>query len=365
MAKRPKRRANGSGSVYAVGGGFKGQYAVGRHANGRVKYRYVSAPTKRECEEKLQDAMYRHRHGDVVTDSSDSLERYLNGWVRDRATPRVAAHTASGYQNAVNRICTHIGDVQLCDLRPAHIQNCYAHLAQTYAAATVAVDHQVLSMALEDAVGWELIARNPCRYADPPRLERIERTVLSREECGRLFAAEGDLQYRALWMVLAVCGLRFAEATSLRWQDVGESALAVHGTKTEAAEREAPLTADVATALKAHRAEQRLRIMANRDIYEDESLVFATADGRQLHNGTVRDAFHRRLKAAGLPPMRVHDLRRTAIALLREAGVEIDVVQRVVGHANIATTVDTYGTINRKRIAEAGRLLDGYLKEGS
>lgn len=62
--------------------------------------------------------------------------------------------------------------------------------------------------------------------------------------------------------------------------------------------------------------------------------------------------------------MRVHDLRRTAIAWMREAGVEIDVVQKIVGHRRIAATIDAYGMVNRRRPENVREKLSPHVIEG-
>ena len=71
-------------------------------------------------------------------------------------------------------------------------------------------------------------------------------------------------------------------------------------------------------------------------------LVFTREDGRPLHPREVTRAFTRHVLAAGLPIIRLHDLRHTHATLALAAGVHPKVVQERLGHANIAITLDTY-----------------------
>jgi integrase len=57
----------------------------------------------------------------------------------------------------------------------------------------------------------------------------------------------------------------------------------------------------------------------------------------------VRDAFARVVRAAALPHFTPHSLRHTYASLLLVAGLDVYYVSRMLGHASIQETVDTYG----------------------
>jgi integrase len=77
--------------------------------------------------------------------------------------------------------------------------------------------------------------------------------------------------------------------------------------------------------------------------WTDAGLVFTREDGRPLHPQKITRAFPRHVLAAGLPMIRLHDLRHTHATLALAAGVHPKIVQERLGHANIAITLDTYG----------------------
>ncbi|WP_369012381.1 tyrosine-type recombinase/integrase [Demequina capsici] len=70
--------------------------------------------------------------------------------------------------------------------------------------------------------------------------------------------------------------------------------------------------------------------------------MFTREDGTDLHPETVSKSFTRAAKAAGLREIRFHDLRHGAASLLLAAGTDIAVVSKMLGHANLAITADTY-----------------------
>jgi integrase len=76
--------------------------------------------------------------------------------------------------------------------------------------------------------------------------------------------------------------------------------------------------------------------------YRDEDLVFCREDGTTFHPGTFERTFDRLAAQAGLPPIRLHDLRHTFATLALSAGVHPKVVSEILGHASISITLDTY-----------------------
>jgi len=92
-------------------------------------------------------------------------------------------------------------------------------------------------------------------------------------------------------------------------------------------------------------------------------LVFTNLSGGPIEPGNVNANLSRLLVGAGLPRIRVHDLRHTTATTLLEAGVHPKVVQDLLGHSTIAITLDTYShvapTLHLQAVSELQRLLAG------
>lgn len=71
-------------------------------------------------------------------------------------------------------------------------------------------------------------------------------------------------------------------------------------------------------------------------------LVFPNREGKFLDDGTNLARFYKVLKSAGLPRMRVHDLRHNVGTLLMSMGVYPKVVQELLGHSDVAITLGLY-----------------------
>jgi integrase len=227
-------------------------------------------------------------------------------------------------------------------------------------AATVRLIHTLIRQALADAVKWNRLARNPADSADPPSASAAKsrqmqawdrdhlRTFLEHVREDRLYAA---------WRVAATTGVRRGELLGLRWRDVDlESARAsivralvdgpgepqVSAPKTEAGRRAIALDPETVVALRAHRKAQAAEKLALGPAYEDHGLIFCREDGAPIWPRTFSRQFGRLSEDAGLPVIRLHDLRHTYATLALQAGVHPKVVQERLGHANVGVTLDTY-----------------------
>jgi site-specific recombinase XerD len=101
----------------------------------------------------------------------------------------------------------------------------------------------------------------------------------------------------------------------------------------------------VADALRRHRAQQAAERLAWGAGWTDSGLVVTCEDGRPMHPETFSGTFTRLAARAGLPPIRLHDLRHSTASILLARGVHPKVVSELLGHATIALTLDTYSHV--------------------
>jgi integrase len=164
----------------------------------------------------------------------------------------------------------------------------------------------------------------------------------------------------ALWRLIASRGLRRGEGcglrrtdtdldaaiTSIRWQIIQLGWDTAHGApKSDAGERQVALDTDNVACLRAHRQRQEEEKLQAGDGWADTAFEFTNLDGTPLHPATVTDAFHLIAYLAGLPPIRLHDLRHGAATLLLAAGHDMKVVQETLGLSSITIAADTYTSV--------------------
>lgn len=144
------------------------------------------------------------------------------------------------------------------------------------------------------------------------------------------------------------CGLHWSDLTideppysaTIRWQITARYGM--RKPKSDAGDRTISLDAGLAIAFRQHRRTQHVRRLAAGSRWKDTGLVFTDDDGAALNPDHVRRDFAALVKDAGLPPVRVHDLRHVAATLALAAGADLKAVQALLGHSSIAITADTY-----------------------
>ena len=95
--------------------------------------------------------------------------------------------------------------------------------------------------------------------------------------------------------------------------------------------------------------------------WHDHDPIFASTKGTPINpNNLLRD-FWRLVEQAGLPRIRIHDLRHTHITLAIQAGAPISAVSRRAGHARVSTTMDIYAQVTPDMHAEVADRISALL----
>lgn len=131
--------------------------------------------------------------------------------------------------------------------------------------------------------------------------------------------------------------------------------------KTEAGVRTVPIGAHVAAALRAWKVRQTEERLAWGPGWQDTGLVFTRENGTFIHPNTASQWFARHTKAAGLRPIRFHDIRHTAAALWVEAGENILLISRWMGHSSVTVTQNLYGHLTEAKQDAASDAVDALI----
>jgi integrase len=156
-------------------------------------------------------------------------------------------------------------------------------------------------------------------------------------------------------------GLRQGEALGLWWDDVDTRSgllrvrralqrqrgggLVFTDPKTQRSKRTIPLPPPLVDALTAHRDRQEKERITAGSLWRGSPCVFTTQLGAPIEPRNDYRQFKKLLDRAGLPSVRLHDLRHTAASLLLAQGVPARVVMEILGHSQIALTMNTYSHV--------------------
>jgi integrase len=196
--------------------------------------------------------------------------------------------------------------------------------------------------------------------ADPPAARSPEQKVWLPQELAAFLAHVRDDRLYALWLLVATTGMRRGELAGLRWVDVDFDHATVSPTiprvvvdhqvhdsapKTERARRRLALDPVTLAALEGQRklqAEDRQTVGGR---YRDYGYVFTWPDGRPLHPENIANWFEQHTKSAGLPRIRLHDVRHSYATAALKAGISAKVISERLGHASVAFTLQTYSHV--------------------
>lgn len=322
--------------------------------------------TKTEAKKVAREVAARIDRAAYREPSKTTTAEYLEAWITAAAgNGRIRPGTASLYETVRRAyIVPRIGHLTLQALRAQHLDAAYADLLARggrgegpLAPKTVRHAHTLLHKALSDAVKKGLITTNPAAVADSPRPRRQEMKTWTAQELGGFLHHAHDDRLFAAWRLVAMTGMRRGEVLGLRWKDVDlergrlsitqtlvliDNKPQVSTPKTESGRRSIALDGETVSALKAHRAAMAQERLALGLGLTADDLLFTSVDGTPLHPDWFGRTFVRLAKAAGLPVIRLHDLRHTFATLALDAGVKVWDVSDILGHANISITLDLY-----------------------
>jgi len=307
---------------------------------------------------------------------------HLHWWLRVLRQPSrhesgVAPKTYVSYRGAIrSHFIPALGAVELTALRPTHIQGLYTRMLASgrcdgrggLAARSVIRYHQILHAALHQAVRWQMLVRNPADAAEPPRAPRRELATVTPEQARRLMASADQTPLGAFVRLAFLTGMRRGELLGLRWADLDLDGATVHvqqtaqwitgqgivfrHPKTRLSRRAIALSPDAVAVLRSHRRRQAEARFPAGPAYVDRDLVFATGIGTPLKPGNLRRSWLRITAGAGLPSLRIHDMRHAHAKIMLGQGVHPKIVSERLGHASVNITLDSTRTsypVSRKR----------------
>lgn len=391
MAGRPGRRR---GTVkQASNGTWYFIVDIADEDGRRQQTRRRGFATQRSAQAALNKLLQDLANRTYVSPSRQTLAGFLtDDWLPAIETT-IRPSTFDSYRRNIRiHVGSHpIGAVPLQRVDATKLNKLYADLlagrssSKPLSARTVRYVHVILHRAFRDAMRWDRIVRNPCASADPPKPGKAHRSTMctwSADELAAFLSATAGDRLSVAWWLLATTGMRRGEVLGLTWQaiDLDGGTLSIRRTlvttqarragdpgmswsepKTDKGWRTVALDAETVAILRAHRTRQLEERLAAGPEYDDQDLVVATVFGKPVHPKTLSWYFGRAVKIAGLPSIRLHDLRHSYATLALKAGIHPRVVQERLGHANVGITLDTYSHVTMPMQIEAASVVAGLI----
>jgi len=352
-----KIRSHGEGSLYRRKDGL---WVAQVTLQGKLLYKY--ARTQHEARAWLEATRDQIKGGLTHAAAQINLERFLQEWLNAYESS-IRPKTFQQYAQIVNQyLSPGLGRIKLKDLRPDQIQWFYStEFKQGRSARTILLIHSVLHRALNQALGWGLIGRNPAQPVIRPKLQKTEmKTLTNFQAIDLLQSAKGSRLEALLWLALTT-GLREGELLGLKWSDLDWTTsrlkiqrqlqrlrgkgLVFTEPKSSAGRRGVTLSSDIISRLRSHRVVQAYERLFAGDRWQEYDLIFPSTIGSPLDPRNLYRQFKSALRSAALPDIRFHDLRHTAATLMLQQHTHPKVVQERLGHSDIALTLNTYSHV--------------------
>ena len=319
-----------------------------RDPAGRQRARHFR--TKREAREfkaQIELELARGSYVDSHAAGRVLFRDYAAGWLAGRTVERASAARDESLLRV--HVLARWGGLPLPKIDHIAVQQWIAELGGRLAPATVRECYRVLSLILRSAVQARLLAINPCDGVRlPPKRRGRAGDAQPRGVTGKLLPEIPD-RYRALVATSAYTGLRWGECVGLYWKmihldsrrlrvvrvlaEVSGQITVKPFPKSRAGRRTVPLPAALAAMLVEHG-----------QTYPSPQLVFTNSIGGPVGRTSFRTRIWKpAIKRAGLPArLRFHDLRHSYATWLVSDGVPPNIVQRIMGHEDVTTTLSIY-----------------------
>jgi integrase len=320
------------------------------------------------------------------TSRSWTVARWLRYWLSTRVAIRPT--TRLNHTQYIERfLVPHIGHIPLSELSTRQLVAFFAEVSRQpnrhgrpHTPTTLAHIRTTLRAALNAAIREGLIHDNPARRVELPTRQRAHAlvwtpgrvadwqttgvqpavAVWTPAQLSTFLDSVREDRLFALWWLVALRGLRRGEVAGLRWADLDlqhrqlviERARTTAGykvfegpPKSAASYRTIALDRRTVILLREHlRRRDRERTAAGHR-WRDTGYVFTNRYGAPLHPGFLTHRFAALIADAGLPPVRLHDLRHGAASLAHQAGADLKTIQDQLGHSSIVLTADVYTSV--------------------
>lgn len=338
----------------------------------------------------LDEARYADKH-DVFIPSDMTVDDWFNYWITNIVgdlAPNTRRNYKERYEHNIQPV---IGRIKLSDVKPLHCKMVLNTMDMDYAGSTIRQAYITMGTMLKSALMNDLIAKHPMngvRYTKPVRAASDIKFLTVAEQEKFLETAKRSHNYYQYALILET-GLRTGEMIGLTWDaiDWENKTLTVNKTleyrhdrgywragppKTQQSYRTIPLTAKAYEILervsygKQFRKESETlsqvleyidRITGKTSRLVMRDLVFVNwRTGEPAKNSSYDTHLYRLCDEAEIKRFCMHALRHTYATRAIESGMQPKILQKLLGHASIKTTMDRYVHVTDSSMADAVRL---------
>ena len=394
------RRANNEGSIFQrKDGRWVGAAAAGYDDEGKLVRKYVYGKTRMEVANKLSELTNRIESDSFDYVDKNNLSTLMNEWLLVFKKNQVAPRTFEGvYSKFKKHIEPKIGNMKIDEVSTLTIQKVLNQMLEDgYSLDVVRKTKVVFNQFFDYAVQHKFVVNNPTLLT---RVKSKERKIYDGENKYKAIPPEVREKFltclnehkllKPLCLCMMLAGLRTGEALALMWKDIDfenktinieraitvvpkfdengkikERKTVISETKTACSKRVVPMPDLLIAVLKDYKVEQELKGDENNiNLIDKSSLVFCNNDGSLRTYYGTKKIFYRFLEKHELDNMGIHfhTLRHTYSNMLFEADQNPKVIQALLGHKSVKTTITTYNSVDKSYFQKATDVLNNNFK---
>lgn len=359
-----------------------------RFVNKQGKRTVKCFSTLPEARNWLEDAKYADKHGNLYVPSDMTVDAWFEYWI-ENIVGDLAPNTRRSYRERYKRnIQPVVGSMRLVDVKPMHCKMVLNRMETDYAGSTIRQTYIAMGTMFRSAVMNDLIAKHPMdgvRYTKPVRAVDDIKFLTVEEQQKFLETAKCSHNY-AQYALLLETGLRTGELVGLTWDaiDWKKRTLTVNKTleyrhshqfwraghpKTQQSYRTIPLAnraykilqevwASVGSRNVSDTLSQTLEYMdrhtgAKANLVMSDLVFINWRTGEPAKNSSYDTHLYKLCDEAGIKRFCMHALRHTYATRAIESGMQPKVLQKLLGHASIKTTMDRYVHVTDDSMSKA------------
>lgn len=320
------------------------------------KRRHFYGKTLAEAERKYAEALAEVEQGPMFKTVAEE-------WMKE-AEEKFSPNSMKGYKAAYNRAVDRFGKMRLSEITPKELKSWVMELARSgYAKKTVKAHLNVVSNVYRLAQEQHGIDTNPARFVRMPSdLPQERRDLPSDEDDARMMESLSREEYALFLLIAKYTGARRGEILGLRFGDIDREA------RTVRIERSVYYTANKPH-IKLPKTEAGVRTVPLLEIVEryipngkPDEYIFG---GKKPLGKTRLEKMQRDFKERTGVTATPHQWRHLYATILFDAEIAAKDAQKLMGHANFATTMDIYTHVKDQRIAKAAAKLEKFVKSSS
>lgn len=363
-----------------MGTDLKGKQ-LGRGLSQRKDGRYMARFTKKngerptyysfklqECKRWLADEQYADECGEDNQFKNATLDEWFDFWMNHIKKDDIREVTCDYYSQIYkSSISPYLGKKKISKILPIDYIEWMTHIqSKAIKDSSKALYIKVFRSIMKDAEVSKVIESSPCQCKKAPRGKPDEKIYLTYDG-QKLFEENAKkFSYCDHFIFALNTGLRVGELRGLKWEDVDIVNSCIHISrsvkklrhpycfivgepKTESGVRTIPLTSAAIQCLQRIQNKNRTRKVSSA---EWKDFIFTSKQkGCPVETNCYQYQLDKICELSGIPRITMHSLRHTFATRCVDAGMNIKVLSKILGHANTSITFNTYVHADDNQIA--------------